>query len=223
MTSSSNSPLAAAAVPARHGEQRREMRVQTVYLPCCLRTGSRCSVGLIRNVSPSGLLVETAIEADPGSEIDYFQDSAQWRRARVVWRDGPRMGLEDIDVPGEEPSPFPHRAIRIPTSMIGRMWLHGRAVEVGIGNISHQAVLAFGLPPIDQGQLVTISIAGSEFANTSLRWWADGSAGLRFERPMTMRALTELIEYAGQRACGLYYERRVGELLEVVPANDRRE
>ena len=69
----------------------------------------------------------------------------------------------------------------------------------------------------------TISIARSEFANTSLLWCADGSAGLRFERPMTMRALTELIEYAGQRACGLYYERRVGELLEVVPANDRRE
>lgn len=220
MTSSSNSPLAAAAVPARHGEQRREMRVQTVYLPCCLRTGSRCSVGLIRNVSPSGLLVETAIEADPGSEIDYFQDSAQWRRARVVWRDGPRMGLEDIDVPGEEPSPFPHRAIRIPTSMIGRMWLHGRAVEVGIGNISHKGVLVFGMPPVEPATLFTVSVAGREFAQTSLRWWADGSAGLQFARPMTLRELAELIEQAGRGGAGLYHERRIAGLLEVVPAND---
>jgi len=31
-----------------------------------------------------------------------------------------------------------------------------------------------------------------------------------------------LIEHAGSKASGLYFERRIGELLEVVPANDPR-
>lgn len=215
------SELAAADPPA--GEKRREGRVRTVYRPCCLRAGQRCTVGLVRNVSSDGLMVETALEAEPGSEIDYFQETAQWRRARVVWREGTRVGLENIDEWIPESSAFPYRPLRIPTSLLGRMWVHERMVEVGIGNISHKGVLAFGVPPIPRGQLITLTIAGREFANTSMRWWADGSAGLRFAQPMTLRALTELIESAARGGSGLYHERRIGELLEVVPANDPRE
>lgn len=201
-------------------EQRREGRAQTVYRPCCLRAGPRCCVGLIRNVSPSGLMVETALDAAPGSELDYLQETGQWRRARVVWREGERLGLENIDDPLEQGPGFPHRAIRIPTSLLGRLWLHGRAIEVGIGNISHKGVLLFGVPPIEPQALITLSIAGREFAQCSLRWWADGSAGVQFARPISLRALAELIEHAGSKASGLYFERRIGELLEVVPAND---
>ena len=64
-----------------------------------------------------------------------------------------------------------------------------------------------------------MSVAGREFAQTSLRWWADGSAGLQFARPMTLRELAELIEQAGRGGAGLYHERRIAGLLEVVPAN----
>ena len=200
-------------------ELRREERVQTVYLPCCLRIGQHCSVGLIRNISAGGLMVETTLDAEPGCEIDYFQESGQWCRARVMWRDGRHMGLRNIAEPAGETSIYPHRAIRIPTTLIGRIWLGGRSLEVAIANISHNGVLAFGVPPLEHGQLVTLTIAGREFANTSLRWWDGGSAGLKFERPIAFRKLTELIELAGQRGAGFYYERRIAELLEVVAAN----
>jgi hypothetical protein len=203
-------------------EQRHENRVQTVYLPCCVRAGPRCGVGLVRNVSAAGLMVETAIETELGSEIDYFLDSSQWRRGRVVWRDGNRVGVHNIDGEVAETAAHPYRSIRIPTSLVGRIWLGGRPVEIGIGNISCRGVLAFGVPPIPQGRLTTLTVLGEDFANTSLRWWADGSAGLEFERPMTLRALTGLLELAGGRGPGLHYERRIGELLEVVPANDPR-
>jgi hypothetical protein len=203
-------------------EQRREGRAQTVYLPCCLRAGERCTVGLIRNISPAGLLVETDIAAEPGSEVAYFQDTAQWRRARVVWRDGRRVGLQNIDDGIEEPPAFPHRAIRVPTTLMARMWLDGRAIEIGIGNLSPKGVLAFGVPPIEQGQPVTLTVVGREFANTSLRWWAHGNAGLQFERPMTLRAMNELIGFAERSGSGFYFERRIAELLEGVSVNDER-
>ena len=216
----SSSSEAVSELPMAPTDQRRELRHQAVYLPCCLRLGNHCTVGLIRNVSANGLMIETELEAEPGIELDYFQDSGQWRRARVIWREGRRVGLETIDQVVEESPAFPYRAIRIPTSLVGRIWLGGKWVEVGIGNLSHRGVLAFGVPPIASGHLLTLTMAGREFPNTSLRWWAEGSAGLRFERPVTTRALTELVDHAGRAGMGLYYERRVAELLEVVPAND---
>jgi hypothetical protein len=204
----------------QENEQRREGRARTVYRPCCLRAGPRCCVGLIRNVSPRGLMVETGLDAAPGSELDYLQETGQWRRARVVWRVGERLGLENLDEALDQPPGFPQRAIRIPTSLVGRLWLHGRAIELGIGNISHRGVLVFGVPPIEPQAFFTLSVAGREFPQSSLRWWADGSAGLQFARPMSLRELAELIEHAGRQASGLYFERCIGELLEVVPAND---
>ncbi len=62
--------------------------------------------------------------------------------------------------------------------------------------------------------------APRSLAGVSLRWWADGSAGLRFESPQNLRELTELLERAGRDGSGLYYERRIGDLLEGVAAND---
>jgi len=220
MTSSFSEPVSAALT-----EQRRESRLQTVYLPCCLRAGPHCGVGLIRNLSATGLMVETALAAEPGSELEYFHESTRWRRARVVWREGARLGLEHVGEPAGQTdldaAAFPPRAIRIPTSLTGRLWLGGAPVVVGIGNISYRGVLAFGVPPLEPGRLFTLGLAGREFAQTSLRWWADGSAGLKFAEPITLRALTELIERADRMGSGLHFRRHVGELLEVVPANDR--
>jgi hypothetical protein len=218
MISSSSEPVS--DLPIAPADRRRELRHQAVYLPCCLRLGRHCTVGLIRNVSASGLMIETELKAEPGIELDYFQDTGQWRRARVVWREGRRVGLETIDEEVEDAPAFPHRAIRIPTSLVGRIWLSDKWVVVGIGDLSPRGVLAFGVPPIAQGHLLTMTRVGREFPNTSLRWWAEGSAGLQFERPITIRALTELVEHAGRAGMGLYYERRIAELLEVVPAND---
>ena len=201
-------------------DQRSEPRAQTVSVPCCLRAARQCRLGLIRNLSPGGLMVETELAAEPGSELDYFQDPAQWRRARVIWREDRCLGLARIGNLAGETAPFPARAIRIPTSLLGRVWLSGKAVEVGIGNVSHQGVLAFGMPPIEPDRVVTLSLAGQEFPETSLCWWADGSAGLRFASPLSVRALTQLVERAGLTASGAYLEHRLAVLLEVVPAND---
>jgi hypothetical protein len=203
-------------------DQRSEARAQTVYLPCCVRIGNQCGVGLIRNISASGLMVESDIRAEPGDEVEYLQDSTQWHRARVIWHEGKRIGLVNLaDEALAEPVPaFPPRAIRIPTSLIGRLWLERGPIEVGIGNLSHKGALVFGMPPIDQGQLVTLTIAGHDFPNTSMRWWAEGSAGLRFGQPITLRTLTELVDKAGAQGAAFYYQRRIGNLLEVVAAND---
>jgi hypothetical protein len=204
-------------------DMRREDRAQAVYLPCCVRVAERCGVGLIRNISASGLMIETDIAAEPGEEIEYFQDSTQWCRARVAWRDGRRIGLSAIEEAGSDlAASFPPRSIRIPTTLIGRLWLNGHASEVGIGNISLKGVLAFGMPAIETSQLFTLTIAGRDFPNTAMRWWAEGSAGLRFGQPITLRVLTDLIDKAGSAGSGFYYERRIGSLLEVVPANDER-
>ena len=43
---------------------------------------------------------------------------------------------------------------------------------------------------------------------------------MRFASPLSVRALTQLVERAGLTASGAYLEHRLAALLEVVPAND---
>jgi hypothetical protein len=200
-------------------ERRKDRRSVTVYRPCCVRAGPRCTAGLIRNLSDQGLMIETSIEAEVGSEIEYLDGSSDWMRARVVWSGNNTLGLETLEPAGTGHS-HPRRAVRIPATLLARVWLDDGPVEVGIGNISQKGVLVFGVPPLAKGRLLTLTIDGRDYPQTSVRWWAEGCAGMKLAHPLSMSRLSELVEHCARRAAALRYEGRLGQFLEVKPAND---
>jgi len=95
------SPFTMASAHIKTGHRPRELR-RRVVLPARVRTGAQWSDTCILNISSRGLLIHSARAATEGSLIEV------WRGehvivARVMWRDGARVGLQsDERLPVEQ-------------------------------------------------------------------------------------------------------------------------
>ena len=89
-------------VASTKGSQRpRELR-RRVVLPARLRTGVDWSDACILNISSRGLLIQSARSALPGSLVE-VRRGEHVILARVMWREGSRLGIKADDrVPVEE-------------------------------------------------------------------------------------------------------------------------
>jgi hypothetical protein len=138
--------------PVRSRELRRR-----VVLPARLRTGVQWSDTCILNISSRGLLIHSARIAPPGSQVE-LRRGEHVIVARVMWRDGGRVGLQSEErLPVEEIMALNHaKALqlvasegvlierrKLPRSSAEAARLRGRAMEFfGVAAIA--AVLAAG-------------------------------------------------------------------------------
>jgi hypothetical protein len=82
-------------------ERPRELR-RRVVLPARMRHGGSWSDACILNVSSRGLLIHTSRQAPAGTEVE-LRRGDHVIVARIVWRDGAKVGLESEDrVPIED-------------------------------------------------------------------------------------------------------------------------
>jgi hypothetical protein len=83
------------------GERPRELR-RRVVLPARLRSGAQWTDTCILNISSRGLLIHSGRVAPQGSQVE-LRRGDHLIVARVMWRDGARVGLQaDERVPIEE-------------------------------------------------------------------------------------------------------------------------
>jgi len=75
--------------------QARELR-RRVVLPARLRTGVQWSDTCILNISSRGMLIHLARPAPKGSVVELCR-GAHMILARVVWRDGAKVGLQSLE------------------------------------------------------------------------------------------------------------------------------
>jgi hypothetical protein len=74
------------------GQRPRELR-RRVVLPARLRAGAQWSDTCILNMSSRGLLIHTGRAAPKGSQVE-LRRGDHLIVARVMWRDGARLGLQ---------------------------------------------------------------------------------------------------------------------------------
>jgi hypothetical protein len=85
----------------RSGQRSRELR-RRVVLPALLRTGPRWNETCILNMSSRGLMIHSPRAVPEGSLIE-LRRGEHSIVARVVWCDGPRLGLRSEErLPVEE-------------------------------------------------------------------------------------------------------------------------
>jgi hypothetical protein len=84
-------PVSASARPPAASEQREQPR-SSMFLACILRTASGQVPVRIRNMSPSGALVEAPMAALVSTPVQLIRGSLQVR-ATVTWASGHRCGL----------------------------------------------------------------------------------------------------------------------------------
>lgn len=131
-------------------QRPRELR-RRVVLPASLRAGASWSDTCILNISSRGMMIHSARATPEGSDVELYR-GRHVIVARVIWRDGARVGLQSVDrLPIEElvalgksaaaglmplaPKDERRRASRRPGAEQAR--LRGRAVEfLGVGAIA---------------------------------------------------------------------------------------
>ncbi|MXO66127.1 PilZ domain-containing protein [Altericroceibacterium endophyticum] len=180
-------------------DRRNEQRHITTYRPCCIEAEGGAYLGIIRNISPGGVQIETTYQPVTGQHLTYFWDGGPAAEAEVAWCADGRLGLRNITVFHHDADDFPPRAIRIPTDLRADIWIGDDCYNVGVANISQSGLLAYGLPAIPDCGLMSVELENDCFPNASLRWCRDGSAGIKFERPIPLKRLRAILERNAER------------------------
>ena len=178
---------------ADENERRGDVRVRTIYRPCCLITDSRTAMGIVRNFSDSGAMVEIDLELEIGEHIRYFWDSSLCMSARVVWRDGKAHGLQNIEASAEPVELYPARSVRLPCKVEAICWVDDTVHTVLVENISMGGASLRGLPQLPVGHLLTLSFCGMELDSTSVRWTDGTRTGVSFAHKLSQLKLAELL------------------------------
>lgn len=174
-------------------ERRARARHQTTYRPCCVVGSGKISMGLMRNHSIDGAQIEVDTNVSVGDEISYFWEAETSISARVVWREGKTIGVENLLKASINKETFPPRSVRVPCSAEARCWIRGEIHTAMVENISLGGMRLRGLPPIGVGTHMTIEFCGIELCFAAARWSEGRSVGVRFAERLTRETLAQLL------------------------------
>lgn len=174
-------------------DRRQQVRHVTTFRACRVESGGRIHIGIVRNISPGGAQIETPLALSVGQMLSYCWEGIPPIEADVVWCQGDRFGVKNrVPVDGWDAS-YPPRAVRIPSDLSCRVWAGDTAHRARVANISQTGMRCDGDVEISAGTQVTVEVGPLVLPNTTVRWCADGSAGLRFGTPIRMEMLITLL------------------------------
>lgn len=174
--------------------QPREERQMTVLINARIRVGDADGLCRIRNVSPSGLNIETSMRLDPDERATIILPSGRAMDCVVRWaRDG-RVGLGCHDDPAaivhEERSAAPDDGgapslLRFTRNMPVQLVVHGfvhhcELESIAIRDVRLNAVRTTILPT----QVLTVCVPGLGELPAAARSAADGTLFARFNAPI---------------------------------------
>ena len=181
-----------------NGDRRQENRTISVLRVCCIETDHGISFALLRNISPNGAQIEADLPDPVGAQICYFFDDSFRIQATIAWKQGGRIGLANREIADINIKSFPRRALRVPLSAPGRVWINGQQVSAKVENISQTGALVLGEFDLPKGALISLDIGKLVLANVTVRWAASKSAGVRFERPLHISELKRIVDACKQ-------------------------
>ena len=180
-------------------DRRQEDRYVSVLRVCCIETSQGVTFALLRNISANGAQIEADVPDPVGSPISYFFDDNFRVEAEIAWKNDGRIGLANRNFAGSNSQKFPRRALRVPLSEPAEVWINGLKANVSIANISQTGSLLLGDVSFPPGALITLKIGKLVLHNVTVRWSASSSAGVKFEHPLHMRDLKEIVEQRRKR------------------------
>jgi len=178
-------------------ERRADRRVVSAFRPGCVLADGRMLLGLIRNLSAGGVMIELEESLEPGTRVRYFWDETNIIDAIVAWSEGRAHGLDNAEVARPFANPFPYRSVRVPCDMRAELFVNGLAHHAALENLSlgGMRVSGFRAP---RGALLTVRLGDVELPNASVRWCRGDETGIRFERPLTRAQLAAVLTGMGE-------------------------
>jgi hypothetical protein len=176
-------------------ERRLEPRAKSVFRSAYVQTKAGLQFVTLRNISESGVCLDSCPGVAEGDEIDFCIDSTGLRKGTVRWVGDGLCGI--VLHSGELPDPAHQdrraRSVRLPLSVGVQLFVKGRAEQATLRNISIRGACINGRNELTPGQLVSLSICGFHFELATVRWVKQGLFGLRFADPIYPGLFRELV------------------------------
>lgn len=173
-------------------DRREARRFKTAFRPGCVVVGNRVLLGMIRNMSKDGVMIEIDKPLRIGQRVAYFWDEKSLVPAKVAWSEGNRHGLENDDEATIFDTRFSYRSVRVPCTLDAEIWVSGNRHRVEVANLSLGGMRVRGLGDVARRPL-TICMAGMEIYNAEIRWTRGGESGIRFTDRLTQSQLAAVL------------------------------
>ena len=156
-------------------------------------------LGIVRNVSSGGLMIETHAEIAVGDRLWIEPRACRSMWGRVCWSDSPRHGIVfDTPIPLEslltlaqaEPQDQVARAPRITLDLEAQLGIASARHTVRLCDLSQSGAKFASTLQLTQGEPVTLTIDGLRSVDGYVRWQRDDRIGLLFAEPISIRSLS---------------------------------
>jgi len=185
-------------------DRRREERFVTTYRVARILTEQGCEqLCIIRNVSSSGLAIETRGALAIGERLFIEPRACRPMSGSVRWSDGHNHGITfDVALsPGRlgilTASDTPHHHSRAPRITVNRdamLLVAGHWQKIHLWDISQGGAKLECASSLAPGDPVLLSITGLAKASAFVRWQRDKNVGLIFAAPFSIEDLSAWIE-----------------------------
>jgi len=209
--------LAPSAPPALLGEgddalPSREQRHLTILLVARLVTGTGDALARVRNVSGSGMMLETSVPLSPGDAVRVELRSLQAVTGTVAWATPPRAGIQ-FDAPVDlaqllhsagatRPNAPVARAPRLATRCPVQLCHQGRGHQALLLDLSQGGGHVQGLVGARTGDQLGIAIPGMPARKAVVRWVRGDDAGFVFLEPIPFAQLAPWLQDGALRFGG---------------------
>jgi hypothetical protein len=173
-------------------DRRADRRVVSAFRPGCVLTEGRVLLGIIRNLSAGGVMIELDESIEPGTRVRYFWDETNVIDAVVAWSEGRAHGLDNADAARPFASAYPYRSVRVPCAMRAEIHVNGLVHHAALENLSlgGMRVSGFRAPT---GALLTVRLGDVELAGATVRWCRADETGIRFAAPLSRTQLSGIL------------------------------
>jgi len=183
-------------------ERRSLPRFRTAFRPACIVIENRVVLGIFRNMSSEGVLIEVDEPLAEGQRVAYFWNEQQLVHARVIWTEGNRYGLENKTEQRVFDTEHRYRSVRVPCAVEATVWVRGECHMVQVENLSLGGMRVRGIKAWRSAPL-TIRIAEIELCNACVAWTRDSEkaseTGIRFEKSLSRSQLAAILAHDSVR------------------------
>ncbi len=175
-------------------ERRAVPRFITAFRPGCVIIGGRIVLGMIRNMSTNGVMIELDEPLKLGQKVGYFWDENKLVAATVAWSEGNRHGLENDNQERVFDNRFTYRSVRVPCTLEAEVWDRGDRCRAEVDNLSLGGMRIRGVKTWT-GAPLSINICGIELFNASVVWIRGNEAGVRFADRLSRSQLAAILSH----------------------------
>lgn len=192
--------------PARSAKEQREHgRQMTTLRVAKLATEAAQGLGIIRNASAGGMMIDALISFEPGQKVTIHLSDEQQVEGKVVWHKERLTGVQfdqrvDIDRVLAKPRVLKNglnpRLPRLECQFPAELKVGAERVTVLVCDISQRGVKLEMTRQLEPNEKIVVSIDGLGTLHGSVRWIGDDQVGIELHEILP---ISQIMKWAARQ------------------------